>query len=159
MNRSSKVKSTEVLVNEDYKLVYCFVPKGGCTFWIRLFRFLSGDVLNSSEVKSLLDIDRFFAHYSPNDAIVKIGAAMAEVENESLTFIFTRDPYRRLWSAYIDKIFLPDFWRNHGYAILEDRKKKALPRKRPSTSRNKRLSTNSSTNCPSDISVSTINTS
>ena len=27
-------------------------------------------------------------------------------------FMFVREPYRKLWSAYVDKFLLPDFWHN-----------------------------------------------
>jgi hypothetical protein len=36
-------------------------------------------------------------------------------------FMFVRDPYARLWSAYLDKLYLPDFWRLHGKDITKFR--------------------------------------
>ncbi|WAQ99210.1 CHSTB-like protein [Mya arenaria] len=35
---------------------------------------------------------------------------------EGQSFMFTREPYSRLWSAYIDKFLLPDFWRTDAHA-------------------------------------------
>ena len=31
-----------------------------------------------------------------------------------LKFLFVRHPFSRLWSAYLDKLFLPDFWKQVG---------------------------------------------
>lgn len=41
-----------------------------------------------------------------------------------LRFMFVRDPYSRLWSAYVDKFLLIDYWRTAGKAIVSLRKKK-----------------------------------
>ena len=41
-----------------------------------------------------------------------------------LRFMFVRDPYSRLWSAYVDKFLLIDYWRTEGMNIVHLRKKK-----------------------------------
>ena len=38
--------------------------------------------------------------------------------------MFTRDPYQRLWSSYVDKFMLPDSWADHGLAIMFSRQAK-----------------------------------
>ena len=40
-----------------------------------------------------------------------------------LRFMFVRDPYSRLWSAYLDKLFLLDFWSGPGIDIIMERHK------------------------------------
>jgi hypothetical protein len=34
------------------------------------------------------------------------------------SFMFVRDPFTRLWSAYIDKFLLPDFWRSDALHVV-----------------------------------------
>ena len=51
------------------------------------------------------------------------GAPLWHVENEvmapdSLRFMVTRDPFARLWSAYVDKFILPDFWGHTGIYVV-----------------------------------------
>ncbi|KAK6178012.1 hypothetical protein SNE40_012857 [Patella caerulea] len=40
--------------------------------------------------------------------------------------MFVRDPYSRLWSAYLDKFFLPDFWRTYAKNIVLRRHERSL---------------------------------
>ncbi|CAL1543508.1 unnamed protein product, partial [Lymnaea stagnalis] len=52
-------------------------------------------------------------HYGPKLAKTSIesqGAPLPFLVNETLRFMFVREPYSRLWSAWIDKFWLPDFW-------------------------------------------------
>ena len=37
---------------------------------------------------------------------------------DSLRFMVTRDPFARLWSAYVDKFILPDFWGHTGIYVV-----------------------------------------
>ena len=39
--------------------------------------------------------------------------------------LFTRDPWARIWSSYVDKFVLPDSWLDHGRSIMSRRKDKA----------------------------------
>ena len=43
--------------------------------------------------------------------------------HERFKFMFVREPYHRLWSAYVDKFLLPDFWHVDGDKILRHRAK------------------------------------
>ena len=38
-----------------------------------------------------------------------------------LRFMFVREPYSRLWSAYVDKFLLPDYWNVDGVRITRRR--------------------------------------
>lgn len=96
---------------------YCITPKVGCTFWKRIMRFIAHDVPPKQNIQHPSDIDRLFVHYGALSNIRQTGvqspiARMLMVNGES--FMFSRDPYTRLWSAYIDKFLLPDFWRSDG---------------------------------------------
>ena len=41
--------------------------------------------------------------------------------HERFKFMFVREPYHRLWSAYVDKFLLPDLWHVDGNKILRHR--------------------------------------
>ena len=74
-------------------------------------RFIENDV--SYEVKYPTDIDRFTVHFEPTKHVLKYQidqpGHIKKIQN-GINFMFSRDPFSRLWSAYLDKFFLPDFW-------------------------------------------------
>ena len=96
-------------------LAYCITPKVGCTFWKQVFRFIAGDYGPNINVTRPAHIDRMEAHYGELKIIQQIPLSIPIYRRRLVSqkhvnmFMFSRDPYSRLWSAYIDKIFLPDF--------------------------------------------------
>ena len=97
-------------------LVYCITPKVGCTFWKRVLRFIASDYPGKN-ISRPADIDRMKVHYGQLKTIQVVSLSnpinrMLISRQHVNSFMFARDPYSRLWSAYIDKIFLPDFWRS-----------------------------------------------
>ena len=95
-------------------LSYCITPKVGCTFWKRAFRFLAKDYKETNEpVRKPSNIDRHQVHYYKVHNITSasmdsnLGRILLSTGN---SFMFSRDPYTRVWSAYIDKFLMPDFW-------------------------------------------------
>ncbi|KAK3593178.1 hypothetical protein CHS0354_039664 [Potamilus streckersoni] len=99
-------------------MVYCITPKVGCTFWKRIFRFLNKDYVG--EPKNPFDITRMFSHFGPINHMEKIDLTPGNITilARNFTFTFVRDPYARLWSAYVDKFLLPDFWVAFGKNIV-----------------------------------------
>ncbi|KAK7111413.1 hypothetical protein V1264_011048 [Littorina saxatilis] len=103
--------------------MYCSVHKVASTFWLRLFRFLNNDT--GSPVSSPEALSKFKVHLAPFQSSRPLALAyltrMLGPDDEEFRFMFTRDPYRRLWSVYIDKFVLPDFffWSLHARAIKE----------------------------------------
>ncbi|XP_071090737.1 carbohydrate sulfotransferase 11-like [Haliotis cracherodii] len=112
-----------ILRHDNLHLAYCPVAKVGSTFWKRVFIFLHNDT-GIIPVKSPFDIPRAFVHYgkknktqvSPLDEFTK-----KTIFGNYTRFMFARDPYSRLWSAYLDKFFLPDFWRSFALDITRQR--------------------------------------
>ncbi|KAK6195290.1 hypothetical protein SNE40_000751 [Patella caerulea] len=51
-----------LMIYKAANLSYCVVPKAGCTFWKRIFRFLNGDTGNS-DIISPFKINRMIVHY------------------------------------------------------------------------------------------------
>lgn len=98
-------------------MLYCGIPKIGLTFWTRVFRFLNKDV--APHVRNPFEIDRMYVHFAPLWKM-KVYNLSNKTDRDIInnkngyTFMFARNPYSRLYSAYIDKFFLPDFWRGAG---------------------------------------------
>lgn len=84
---------------KDYNFVFCYIPKVACTNWKCLFRKLSGfdDYLNAGK-----------AHDRKNSGLIYLN----EVENaqsliddtDNSKYCFTRNPYSRILSAYLNKV-------------------------------------------------------
>ncbi|KAK7114633.1 hypothetical protein V1264_000662 [Littorina saxatilis] len=113
-----------VFVNQGHKLAYCFVPKTGCTFWKQVFSFLNNVTHLKTPVSSPFDIPRLLVHRLPNAYGVDWNGVKKSVLRDHLRFMFARDPYSRLWSAYLDKFYLPDFWTLFSGRILSRRSPK-----------------------------------
>ncbi|XP_021340081.1 carbohydrate sulfotransferase 10-like isoform X2 [Mizuhopecten yessoensis] len=86
--------------SSEAKLVVCKVPKVGSTFWARVFIALEGEI---SARKAFL-LDRYVVH----DRKYEIGFMFSKEAKKrgSKIGVVSRNPYSRLYSAYIDKIYL-----------------------------------------------------
>ncbi|XP_072166526.1 carbohydrate sulfotransferase 10-like [Diadema setosum] len=97
---------SHVIVFPKYKLLYCDIPKVGSTSWKRFFLDLHGHkekgnphVLTERHFKTLSNLPRVAAQQ-----------ALAEYTS----FVFVRNPYSRLLSAFINKMLSPgkeEVWR------------------------------------------------
>ena len=99
------------LATPDKHLFYCSVPKVGCTYWKRIIRYIGNDY--KGHFKSPDNIPRLFVHEGPyrNTTVIQFcNGSETETLDYKFKFMFTRDPYERLWSGYLDKLYLPDFW-------------------------------------------------
>ncbi|XP_055870817.1 carbohydrate sulfotransferase 11-like [Biomphalaria glabrata] len=111
-------QAQRVFLDQFNKMAYCVVPKVGCTYWINILRFLNNDTYGMV-FESPHDIPRIITHYSSfsrNVSVYSDEPGPSELSNK-LRFMFVRDPYSRLWSAWIDKFWLPDFWFTEGANI------------------------------------------
>ncbi|KAH3791898.1 carbohydrate sulfotransferase 8-like [Dreissena polymorpha] len=103
-----------------YNVAYCKVPKVGSTFWTLLFAILDNGV---DVGKKLLENKRSSVHagsYSFSSSFTFLKSAHVP------TILPTRDPYSRLYSAFIDKSHLPT--RIHiNYAVLGIQNKSLCP--------------------------------
>ena len=82
-----------------YNLSYCKVPKVGSSFWTQVFIVLRR---GWAEGEKIFELPRASIHKNE-------GSLEGLTENilKSRSVIVARDPYSRLYSAYIDKMFLP----------------------------------------------------
>ncbi|KAH9495906.1 hypothetical protein Btru_015409 [Bulinus truncatus] len=95
-------------------VIYCYVPKAGCTFWKRIFA-----ATHYSYAQSPLRMSRNAVHRFYGD-----GVNYTIAHNESaypIRLLVARDPFSRLLSSYLDKIYLPDFWPSQGRNMLRAR--------------------------------------
>ncbi|XP_076357526.1 carbohydrate sulfotransferase 11 [Tachypleus tridentatus] len=90
---------SHLIVDQNYKLIYCYVPKVACTNWKRILMVLKGN-----EVKKPLDIlgNETHAHNFKTLNKVSIQEAWSMLKTY-LKFLFVRHPYERLLSAYRNK--------------------------------------------------------
>ena len=84
-----------------YNIAYCKVPKCGSTFWTRLFTVLDNGI---EEAKEFMKLSRAAIHsrrHTFNDYVRNV------IQLQSPSILSSRNPYSRLFSAFIDKSYLP----------------------------------------------------
>lgn len=106
-----------ILVDDTHKLLYCVVPKVGCTNWKRVFV-----ALKYHPPKNPAAIGKFLIHYKTNWTYL---AHFSPEEREYrlknyLKFMFVRHPYERLLSAYMNKFVErnPAYAQTYGTMII-----------------------------------------
>lgn len=116
-----------VLVDDANGLLYCYVPKVACTSWKRVLLALSGRsrgdplAIPAQEVHAPGRLPSL-ADFSPADINRRLRAYLA--------FLFVREPFERLASAYSNKFVQPysaAFQRRYGTRIV----RRLRPRARP----------------------------
>ncbi|WAR28580.1 CHST9-like protein [Mya arenaria] len=116
-NSENAVKE-HLTINRKHNLVYCAIEKIGCTFWKRVFQILSGfkNVTDPFQIQAIRAYQGYqTAKGLPFDQIHYI-------LKHSKSFIFVREPYERLLSGYVDKLFAPNaaYWGFIGTYIAEN---------------------------------------
>uniref|UniRef100_A0A8C9VM77 Carbohydrate sulfotransferase n=2 Tax=Scleropages formosus TaxID=113540 RepID=A0A8C9VM77_SCLFO len=99
-----------LIVDDQHGLLYCYVPKVACTNWKRVLMVLTGDGRYSDP----LDIPANEAHV-PGNLRTLSEYTTAEINHRLrnyLKFVFVREPFERLVSAYRNK-----FTRNYNTAF------------------------------------------
>ncbi|KAK3095285.1 hypothetical protein FSP39_012778 [Pinctada imbricata] len=116
-NSEAAVKE-HLVINRKKNLVYCAIEKIGCTFWKRIFQILSGwrNVSNPFNIKGIHAYEGYqTAKRLPFDKI-------HEILSHSTKFLFVREPYERLLSGYVDKLYAPNtaYWNFIGRYIVKN---------------------------------------
>ncbi|KAL7305458.1 hypothetical protein TKK_0002199 [Trichogramma kaykai] len=91
-----------LLVDDQHKLLYCYVPKVACTNWKRVLMVATG---KWKKVNSALEIPAALAHAIGTFQRLS-NFEMAEIEDRLATYnklIVVRHPFERLLSAYRNK--------------------------------------------------------
>ncbi|XP_063156028.1 carbohydrate sulfotransferase 9 [Candoia aspera] len=108
---------SRIYVEDKYKLLYCEVPKAGCSNWKRTLMVLGG------LAKSATNISHDAVHYG--DHLKKLDSYnLKEIHRRLKTYtkiIFVRDPMERLVSAFRDKFEHPNSYYHpvFGKAIIK----------------------------------------
>ena len=105
---------SQFIVLEKYKLVYCTVPKVACTVWKQILANLEGFNITSGVHKKTLGKLKLLSNY-PNEDRIKILKTYKK-------FMFVREPFERLLSAYKDCFWgkfkrRDEFWKHYREAI------------------------------------------
>ncbi|KAJ8017116.1 hypothetical protein DPEC_G00014420 [Dallia pectoralis] len=113
-----------LIVDDKHGLLYCYVPKVACTNWKRVLMVLTGDgryseplaiPANEAHVAGNL---RTLSEYSPTEINRRL--------RSYLKFVFVREPFERLVSAYRNK-----FTRSYNTAFHKRYGTKIIRRHRP----------------------------
>lgn len=119
-----------LVVDEDHELIYCYVPKVACTNWKRVMIVLSQSPLDAGRPYSdplaiphdlvhnssaHLTFNKFWRRYGP------FSRRLMKTKLQKYTkFLFVRDPFVRLISAFRSKFELEneDFYRRFAVPML-----------------------------------------
>ena len=88
-------------ISKAYNFSYCKVPKSGCTFWTQIFL-----ILRNFSTADVFGLKRFQVHQYSNYFAIPPNDPKRYTTSMILV---SRDPYSRLYSAFIDKVFLSLF--------------------------------------------------
>ncbi|XP_054476514.1 carbohydrate sulfotransferase 8-like [Anoplopoma fimbria] len=100
----SQRQVSRVFVEDRSRLLYCEVPKAGCSNWKRVLMVLRGSAA------STLDIPHNAAHYANHLRRLENydHAGIAERLRSFTKLLFVREPFERLVSAFRDKFESPN---------------------------------------------------
>lgn len=95
-------KLQHIFVVDDYRLLFCYVPKVACTNWKRLLLILKG-VPDMTDTKDHMRIHISADANLPTLSSFPFEKAMFRLQNYTKV-MFVREPFTRLLSAYRDKL-------------------------------------------------------
>ena len=93
--------STHYFRSRMYNIAYCKVPKCGSTFWTRLFTLLDNGIEATNDLMKLSRASIHSRRHTFSDKVDNV------IQLQSPTILSSRNPYSRLFSAFIDKSYLP----------------------------------------------------
>lgn len=103
-----------ILVNDEYRFLYCYVPKVACSNWKRVLKVLSG-ALKSVDVNIKMDHRSdllFLSALKPEEIRYRL--------KHYFKFMFVREPMERLLSAYRNKFGeIESYQRKYGVEIIK----------------------------------------
>uniref|UniRef100_A0A3Q1GQM7 Carbohydrate sulfotransferase n=1 Tax=Acanthochromis polyacanthus TaxID=80966 RepID=A0A3Q1GQM7_9TELE len=103
-----------VLVNDEHRFLYCYVPKVACSNWKRVLKVLSG-ALESVDVNIKMDHRSdllFLSALKPEEIRYRL--------KHYFKFMFVREPMERLLSAYRNKFGeIESYQKKYGVEIIK----------------------------------------
>ncbi|XP_031718929.1 carbohydrate sulfotransferase 12 [Anarrhichthys ocellatus] len=121
-----------LIVDDTHQIIYCYVPKVACTNWKRVMVVLSQSLISPSSGKPYTDPEAVPPHLVHNPSLHLTFAKfwphygslsrhlMALKLQHYTKFLFVRDPFVRLISAFGNKFERPneDFYKQFGSVML-----------------------------------------
>ncbi|XP_078066156.1 carbohydrate sulfotransferase 11-like [Mustelus asterias] len=113
-----------LIVDDQHGLLYCYIPKVACTNWKRVMMVLTG----GGKYRDPLTIPASEAHVASNLRTLD-GYSNAEINfrlRNYLKFIFVREPFERLVSAYRNKFtrrYNTAFHKRYGTKIIREHRR------------------------------------
>lgn len=107
------------IVDDKHGIIYCFIPKVACSNWKRVMFVLNQNEPYADPLSVSTDVIHepktltYLNNLPPKERKVKL--------KHYTKFLFVRDPFVRLISAYRDKFYRHNdyFYKNYGRAILQ----------------------------------------
>lgn len=115
--RDMEIKTSERMFrrqlqpNKAHKFIYCGIEKAGSTFWRRLLQHVQlGTVQTPYRIRPEL-ANSYYVDLSKSTLLEVLGLLKSFTK-----FIFVRNPYTRLLSGFIDKLYSPNpyYWNKIG---------------------------------------------
>ena len=117
---------SRLTIAKEHKLIYCGIPKTGSTFWKKTLKIIENEANFSSlyEYRNT-DIKLDTPLLKANTLFEGDVLALQSFLKEALSFMFVREPYGRIFSAYNNKILNPNivFWRGVGRYVIKTARK------------------------------------
>ncbi|XP_048251039.1 uncharacterized protein LOC124152609 isoform X2 [Haliotis rufescens] len=126
---SEKWAFDRIEVDTDRGTLYCPLLKVGSTFWRRVFYAMR----QNSTINTPYDISINKALMSKRETLHKLlplnRSSTQQYLKESVNIMFVREPFSRLISGYVDKLFAPNpyFWTVIGKFIISNYRKNPSP--------------------------------
>ncbi|XP_030400587.1 carbohydrate sulfotransferase 11 isoform X3 [Gopherus evgoodei] len=115
-----------LVVDENHEMIYCYVPKVACTNWKRVMMVLTG----RGKYSDPMEIPANEAHISSNLKTLN-QYSIPEINHRLksyMKFLFVREPFERLVSAYRNKFtqkYNTSFHKRYGTKIVRRQRKNA----------------------------------
>ncbi|XP_046554987.1 carbohydrate sulfotransferase 8-like [Haliotis rubra] len=126
---SEKWAFERIEVDTDRRTLYCPLLKVGSTFWRRIFYAMR----QNATINTPYDISINKALMSKRETLQKLlplnSSSTQQYLKESVNIMFVREPFSRLISGYVDKLFAPNpyFWTVIGKFIISNYRKDPSP--------------------------------
>lgn len=102
--RVSQRQVSRVYVEDRFRLLYCEVPKAGCSNWKRVLMVLGGTAASTRDIPH--DAAHYGNHLRRLENYDRVG--IAERLRSYTKVLFVREPFERLVSAFRDKFESPN---------------------------------------------------
>ncbi|XP_022795886.1 carbohydrate sulfotransferase 14-like isoform X2 [Stylophora pistillata] len=115
-----QILGKHILVDDEHRFLYCSVPKAACSNWKRVMMVLDGQAIDANAIRRVLHNSfTVLSDFSPGVIKHKL--------REYYKFMFVREPFARLLSAYKDKFVLNNtaFHKTFGTQIVKHARKNA----------------------------------